>query len=94
MAAKLSILDLDAQIDKLRERRRLLVVKSAERFSRAATRVGLAEMEIADDQLDAIFEEIASRFRKETKGHVAVSVETPRPAADGTGAATQVSDVR
>ncbi|AWM28161.1 hypothetical protein ABIA14_005487 [Sinorhizobium fredii] len=46
MVAKSSLSDLDAQIAKLRERRRLLIVKSAERFARAATKSGLAEMEI------------------------------------------------
>ena len=49
MAAKSSILDIDAQIEKLRERRKTLIVKSAERFARAATKAGLAEMEIADE---------------------------------------------
>ncbi len=42
MAAKLSITDIDAQIEKLRERRKTLIVKSAERFARAATKAGLA----------------------------------------------------
>ncbi|MDW9700496.1 hypothetical protein GOC40_30775 [Sinorhizobium meliloti] len=65
MAAKSSISDIDAQIEKLRERRRTLIVKSAERFARAATKSGLAEMEIADEELDAVFEEIAARFRKD-----------------------------
>ncbi|MDX0347012.1 pilus assembly protein, partial [Sinorhizobium meliloti] len=46
MAAKSSIADIDAQIEKLRARRRSLIVKSAERFARAATKSGLAEMEI------------------------------------------------
>ncbi|WP_313666318.1 TraC family protein, partial [Shinella sp.] len=52
MAAKLSITDIDAQIEKLRERRKTLIVKSAERFARAATKAGLAEMEIADEEID------------------------------------------
>ncbi|MBY3384148.1 TraC family protein, partial [Rhizobium laguerreae] len=43
MAVKSSISDLDAQIEKLRERRRSLIVKSAERFARAAMKSGLAE---------------------------------------------------
>jgi len=67
MAVKSSISDLDAQMEKLRERRRVLTVKSAERFARAATKSGLAEMEIADEEVERIFEEIAARFRKEEK---------------------------
>jgi len=67
MAVNSSISNLDAQIEKLRERRRFLIVKSAERFARAATKSGLAQMEIADEEVDRIFEEIAARFRKEEK---------------------------
>ncbi|ARS68726.1 TraC family protein [Sinorhizobium meliloti] len=60
MAAKSSIADIDAQIEKLRARRRSLIVKSAERFARAATKSGLAEMEITEEELDRIFEEMAA----------------------------------
>jgi hypothetical protein len=67
MAVKSSLSDLDAQIEKLRERRRLLIVKSADRFARAATKSGLAEMEIADEEVDRIFEELAARFCKQEK---------------------------
>ncbi|WP_331375336.1 TraC family protein [Sinorhizobium chiapasense] len=92
MAAKSSISDLDAQIEKLRERRKNLVVKSAERFARAATKSGLADMEITDDELDSIFEEIAARFQKaEKKGAAAASPQARRPANSGTGAPTEVS---
>ncbi|MDX0193519.1 pilus assembly protein [Sinorhizobium meliloti] len=92
MAAKSSISDIDAQIEKLRERRRTLIVKSAERFARAATKSGLAEMEIADEELDAVFEEIAARFRKEEKKGVAHATASPRrPAAGARGTATEVS---
>ncbi|MCD4662617.1 TraC family protein [Rhizobium pusense] len=86
MAAKSSILDIDVQIEKLRERRRSLIVKSAERFARAATKSGLAEMEIADEEVDRIFEEIAVRFRKqEKKGAAGPSTSTRRPADSETG---------
>ncbi|UXN57734.1 TraC family protein [Phyllobacterium zundukense] len=92
MAAKSSINDLDAQIEKLRERRKLLVVKSAERFARSATKSGLAEMEITDDALDRIFEEIAARFRKEEKkGSGGTASQAHRPANRGTGASPEVS---
>jgi len=92
MAAKLSVLDIDAQIEKLRERRRSLIVKSAERFAKAATKSGLAEMEIADEEVDRIFEEIAARFRKEGKKGVAgTSASTRRPADNGAGTPQAVS---
>ncbi|WP_425964717.1 TraC family protein [Rhizobium nepotum] len=64
MASRTALVDIDAQIEKLRERRKTLIVKSADRFARAATKSGLAEMEIADEEVDRIFEEIAARFRK------------------------------
>lgn len=92
MAAKSSITDIDAQIEKLRERRRSLIAKSAERFARAATKSGLAEMEIADEEVDRIFEEIAGRFRKgEKKGTAHATASPRRPAAGGTGTPAEVS---
>ncbi|MDR9764180.1 TraC family protein [Rhizobium redzepovicii] len=93
MATKSSISDLDAQIERLRERKRLLIVKSAERFARAATKSGLAEMEIADEEVDRIVEEIAARFRKgEKKGVAGPAPQTRRPADNGPGAEGQVSN--
>ncbi len=68
MRAKSSISEIDAQIERLRERRKGLVVKANERFARAAAKAGLAELDIADSELDVIFEEIAARFRKGGKG--------------------------
>ncbi len=67
MAAKSSIIDIDTQIEKLRERRKLLIVKSADRFARAATKAGLAEIAITDEEVDRIVEEIAARFRERDK---------------------------
>ena len=64
MRAKSSISEIDAQIEKLREKRRSILAKANERFARAAAKAGLAEMDIPDNELDAIFEEIAARFRK------------------------------
>ena len=93
MATKSSISDLDAQIEKLRERKRLLIVKSAERFARAATKSGLAEMEIADEEVDRIIEEIATRFRRgEKKGAASPAPQARRPADSGAGAQGQVSN--
>lgn len=68
MRVKSSISEIDTQIDKLREKRRLLLAKASERFARAASKAGLAEMEISDTELDNIFEEITARFRKDGKG--------------------------
>ncbi len=69
MAGKNSILDIDMQIEKLHERRKELLVKSAERFARAATKSGLAEMDIADTEIDQIISEITTRFRERKKEH-------------------------
>ncbi|PDT50329.1 TraC family protein [Sinorhizobium fredii] len=92
MGAKSSLSDLDAQIAKLRERRRLLIVKSAERFARAATKSGLAEMEIPDEEVDRILEEIAARFRKaEKKGTAGATASPPRQASGGFGTPAVVS---
>jgi len=92
MAAKSSISDIDAQIEKLRERRRNLIVKSADRFARAATKSGLAEMEIADEEVDRVFEEIAVRFRRgEKKGASGASASTRGQAGGGTGTPAAVS---
>ncbi|CAK7260949.1 MULTISPECIES: TraC family protein [unclassified Shinella] len=91
MAAKSSIMDIDAQIEKLRERRKMLIVKSAERFARAATKAGLAEMELADEEVDRMFEEIAARFRKAEKKGTGGAAASPRGQPDGrVGAATEV----
>ncbi|MDW9602797.1 pilus assembly protein, partial [Sinorhizobium meliloti] len=76
----------------LRARRRSLIVKSAERFARAATKSGLVEMEIADEELDAVFEEIAARFRNDEKKGLDHATASPRrPAAGATGTAAEVS---
>ncbi|MEP9356337.1 TraC family protein [Xanthobacter sp. KR7-65] len=67
MRVKSSLSEIDAQIEKLRERRKFMVVKAGERFARAAAKAGLVELEIPDEELDAICEEIAARFRKGAK---------------------------
>ncbi|MET3523916.1 TraC family protein [Mesorhizobium abyssinicae] len=92
MAAKSSISDIDAQIEKLRERKRTMIAKSAERFARAATKSGPAEMEIPDEEVDRIFEEVAARFRKGEKEGPAGAAAPPRRSADrGTGTTAEVS---
>ncbi|WP_132537141.1 TraC family protein [Rhizobium sp. PP-F2F-G48] len=61
-ASKVS--DIDAEIERLRERRKQVILKDNERFARAAIKAGLAELDIPDDALDAAFAEMAARFRK------------------------------
>jgi hypothetical protein len=92
MSTKTSISELDAQIEKLKERRRLLIVKSAERFARAATKAGLAEMELPDEELDRIVAEIAARFRKEERKTASgASSQAGRSADSAPGAPAAVS---
>ncbi len=92
MAAKSSIAGIDAQIEKLRERRKQLIVKSAERFARAATKAGLAEMGLTDEEVDRLFEEMAARFRKAEKGGTAGTPALLHGSANGgAGATTEVS---
>jgi vacuolar-type H+-ATPase subunit H len=76
MRVKSSIFEIDAQIEKLREKRRSAVAKASERFARAAAKAGLTEMEISDSELDAVFDEIASRFRKSGKGPAVAPAQT------------------
>lgn len=61
--------DIDAEIARLKEQRRELRVRSAERFSRIALETGLADLAITDEEIEDAFKGLASRFRK--------------PAADG-----------
>lgn len=64
MRAKTTISEIDAQIEMLREKRKTLLIKANDRFARAALKAGLAELDIPDSELDAVFAEIAARFRK------------------------------
>ena len=92
MATKSSINDIDTQIEKLRERRRAMIAKSAERFARAAIKSGLAEMEIEDEEVERIVEEIAARFRKgEKKGPGGAAVTPRRSPNSGAGTPAEVS---
>ncbi len=68
MRFKTTLSEIDAQIERLREKRRLLLSRANERFARAAAKAGLAELEIPDADLDAIFEEITARYRSGGKG--------------------------
>jgi hypothetical protein len=68
MRAKTTITEIDAKIEMLREKRSHLLAKANERFTSAAHRAGLAEIDISDGELAAIFAEIAARFRKGDDG--------------------------
>jgi hypothetical protein len=93
MAVKPSLTDLDTQIERLRERRKLLVVRSAERFAKAATKSGLAEMDIADEEVDRIVEELAERFRsREKKGAGGAPAPTRRSTDSGARTPEAVSN--
>ncbi|HQS47281.1 MAG: pilus assembly protein [Rhizobiales bacterium 24-66-13] len=84
MRVKSSLSEIDAQIEKLRERKKLLMVKAGERFARAAAKAGLVEMEIPDEELDTICEEIAARFRKGSKGKGTAGPSAPSADRSGT----------
>lgn len=95
MAIKTSINDIDAQIEKLRERKKILIVKSAERYARAATKAGLAEMEVTDDEVDQIFTEIAARFhQKRKKADQGKRDATNRQGDTSNGATAEIPDDR
>ena len=91
MPAKSAISDIDAQIEKLRNRKKLLIVKSAERFARAATKSGLAELDISDEELDAIFDDISRRFQPEVKNLNQLSSQTPRLPAPASEAVAETA---
>ena len=59
-----SIADIEAQIERLKERKRKLQAKAADRFAKAALDAGLIDIDIADDELKSAFDEMARRFRK------------------------------
>lgn len=68
MRSKTTISEIDAQIETLRVKRKNLLVKANERFARMAQKAGLAELDIPDGELDAIFAEIVTRFRERVRG--------------------------
>ena len=80
MAPKSLISDLDDRIGTLTRRRKLLIVKSAERFACAATKSGVAEIDITDAQIERFVHEIAARFCRHTKETSLVPPEASQPA--------------
>jgi hypothetical protein len=55
------------EIAKLHEQLKIVEAKEVERIGRIALKVGLAEMDIDDADMQAAFDEIANRFRG---GHI------------------------
>lgn len=68
MRSKTTISEIDAQIEALRAKRKNLLFKANERFARMEQKAGLAELDIPDSELDAIFAEIVTRFRERVRG--------------------------
>lgn len=58
-----AISDIDAQIGKLIDKKKDLLRRRAERIAKLASDAGVAELDIADDQLMEAFRELAGRFR-------------------------------
>ena len=73
------------EIARLQEQLKQAETRDAERIGRIALRAGLGEIEIDEAELLAAFEEVAARFRGETKpAHGRKSPTTP---ANGAGEA-------
>ena len=59
--------DIDAKIEKLRDRKRALQKKAGERIARLASDAGVLDLEISDADLLAGFKELAARFREKSQ---------------------------
>lgn len=58
-----SVADIDRQIEALKEKRKQLQVKAAERFAKLAAETGLAALDVDDDTIRQAFQELTARFR-------------------------------
>jgi len=59
-----TITNIDAKIEKLREKKRSLQKKVTERVARLAIEAGLMDVDVSDDELRAGFKDLAARFQK------------------------------
>ena len=59
-----TVADIDRQIDVLKEKRKQLQAKAAERFAKLAAETGLAALELDDDTIREAFRELEARFRQ------------------------------
>ncbi|CZT37879.1 TraC family protein [Rhizobium pusense] len=79
------------EIARLQEQLKLAETRDAERIGRIALRAGLGEIEVEEGELVAALEEVAARFRRETKS--AHGRKGPATPPNGTGdAAGQSSE--
>lgn len=69
--------DIDAEIARLKEQRKEVRARSAERFARIALETGLADLRITDEEIEAAFREFAGRFQGKRNG----AARGPSPAA-------------
>ena len=69
-----SMADIDAKIEKLKEKKKKMQLRASERFVRAAIEAGLLDVEVDEEDLLKAFRDVAERFR--------------RPATKSTGADT------
>ena len=58
-----TVADIDRQIEALKEKRKQLQAKAAERFAKLAAETGLAALELDDDTIREAFRDLADRFR-------------------------------
>ncbi len=58
-----TVTDIDRQIEALKEKRKQLQAKAAERFAKLAAETGLAALDLDDDTIRQAFQELATRFR-------------------------------
>ena len=59
-----SMADIDAKIEKLKEKKKKMQLRASERFVRAAIEAGLLDIEIDEDALLQAFRDVAERFRR------------------------------
>jgi hypothetical protein len=72
--------DIDAEIARLKEQRKEVRQKSAERFSRIALETGLADLPLTDEDIEGAFQEFAGRFQGK-QGRTSESAREAEPAA-------------
>ncbi len=77
-----SVADIDRQIEALKEKRKQLQAKAAERFAKLAAETGLAALDLDDDTIREAFRELAARFRQPRRRHARTPVgSADQPAA-------------